>query len=188
MDYSDRRIITSPYRRGADFGFLFGIYLSVMFFSSIFGKLLPLTGLLSLLLMLGVPVFIFIVLRRYDRELQGCATFPMMWMTGVVTFICGILISGTLLVIYMKWIEPGFVLSQLEGLVETGKKLPGTPVAEAGEIAARMIRANFIPTPIAIVTEIIMATIVSGSILSIIISAGFALLHKSQRRRGSSES
>ena len=181
MDNSDRRIITSPYRRGADFGFLFGIYLSVMFFSSIFGKLLPLTGLLSLLLMLGVPVF-------YDRELQGCATVPMMWMTGVVTFICGILISGALLVIYMKWIEPGFVLSQLEGLVETGKKLPGTPVAEAGEIAARMIRANFIPTPIAIVTEIIMATIVSGSILSIIVSAGFALLHKSQRRRGSSES
>lgn len=38
MDNSDRRIITSPYRRGADFGFLFGIYLSVMFFSSIFGK------------------------------------------------------------------------------------------------------------------------------------------------------
>lgn len=183
MDSTDKNIITSPYRRGADFGFLFGIYLTVMFFSSILAKSLPLTGLLSFVMMIGVPVFIFLVLRRYDRELQGCATFPMMWMAGVVTFICGILISGSLLVIYMKWIEPDFVLHQLEGLVEAGRQVPGTPIADAGDIASQMIKANFIPTPIAIVSELIMATIVSGSILSIIISAGFALLHKSQRRR-----
>ena len=46
-----------------------------------------------------------------------------------------------------------------------------------------MIKANFIPSPIAIVTELIMAAIVSGSILSIIISAGFAMRHKALRRR-----
>lgn len=183
MDLTDKKIITSPYRRGADFGFLFGIYLTVMFFGSIFAGSLPLGGILSFVLMLGVPVFIFIALWRYDRELQGCATFPMMWMAGVVTFICGILISGALLVIYMKWIEPDFVVAQLEGLVETGKQLPGTPVADAGEIASQMIKANFIPSPIAIVTELIMAAIVSGSILSIIISAGFAMRHKALRRR-----
>ena len=85
MDLSDKKIITSPYRRGADFGFLFGIYLTVMFFGSIFAGSLPLGGILSFVLMLGVPVFIFIALWRYDRELQGCATFPMMWMAGVVT-------------------------------------------------------------------------------------------------------
>ena len=83
----------------------------------------------------------------------------------------------------MKWIEPDFVVTQLEGLVETGKQLPGTPVADAGEIASQMIKANFIPSPIAIVTELIMAAIVSGSILSIIISAGFAMRHKALRRR-----
>lgn len=183
MDNTDKTLITSPYRRGADFGFLFGIYLTVMFFSSIFARALPLGGLLSLILMAGVPVFAFTTLRRYNRELQGCATFPMMWMTGVVTFICGSLIAGTLLVIYLKWIEPDFILRQLEGLVEAGRQNPDTPIAEAGDIASQMIKTNFIPSPMAVITEMILAAIVSGSILSIIISAFISTTNRLRRSR-----
>lgn len=183
MTSQNQNIITSPYRRGADFGFIFGLYLTLMFFSSIFSPKLPLLGLLSLAMMVCVPVVIFIFIRRYDRELQECATFPMMWMLGVVVFVCGMLISGSLLVIYMKWIEPGFIVGQLEGLVELGRQSPGTFAAEAGKVAEQMIEANFIPSPMAIVSEMIMAAIVSGSILSITISALFALRHKMQRHR-----
>lgn len=180
---TDKKIITSPYRRGADDGFIFGIYLSLMFFSSIFASRLPLLGLLSFGLIIAVPAIIFLFIRRYDRELQGCATFPMMWMQGVVIFICGMLISGTLLVIYMKWIEPDFVLNQLKNLVEVGRQAPGTSLEEAADMAEQLIEANFIPSPIAIVSELIMAAIVSGSILSILISSFFALRHKNARQR-----
>lgn len=182
MNPTDTNITTSPYRRGADFGFFFGLYLTLMFFSSIFAQHLPLLGLLSMALMVGVPAVIYYFIRRYDRELQDCATFPMMWMLGVVIFVCGILISGALLVVYMEWIEPDFVLKQLEGVVEMGRKAPGTALAEAGDIASQMIKARFIPSPIAIVVELIMAAIVSGSLLSIAISGVFAFRHKMQRR------
>ena len=180
---ANQNIITSPYRRGADFGFIFGLYMSLMFFSSIFASALPLLGLLSLVMVVCVPAVIYVFIRRYDKELQECATFPMMWMLGVVVFVCGILISGALLVVYMKWIEPDFIMGQLQGLIELGKNSPGTALEEAGGIAAQMIEANFIPSPIAIVSEIIMAAIVSGSILSIVISALIALRHKLQRQR-----
>lgn len=180
---SDRKIITSPYRRGADFGLIFGLYLTLMFFSSIFATKLPMLGLLSFTLMVAVPVVIFLMIRRYDRELQECATFPMMWMLGVVTFVCGMLICSTFLAIYMKWIEPEFVLNQLKNLVEVGRQAPGTSLEEAADMAEQLIKANFIPSPMAIISELIMAAIVSGSILSILISSFFALRHKSARHR-----
>ncbi len=183
MIATETDMITSPYRRGADDGFFFGIYLTLMFFSSIFAQSLPLLGLLSPVMALGVPAVIWFFIRRYDRMLQECATFPMMWMLGVVIFVCGSLISGLLLTIYMKWIEPDFVLNQLNAIIELGKGAPGTVLAEAGDIAAQMIEANFVPTPIAIVSEIIMLATVTGSLLSIVISGIFALKHKTQRHR-----
>lgn len=183
MTSTNPNIITSPYRRGADDGFIFGIYLSLMFFSGIFSSHLPLLGLLSFALMAGVPAIIYYFIRRYDRDLSECATFAMMWMLGVVIFVCGILISGTLLLIYMKWIQPDFILNQLEGLVEFGRLYPGTAMAEAAGIAEQMIEANFIPSAMAVVSEFIMLAVVTGSILSITISALFALRHKTSRRR-----
>lgn len=184
MDRTDPNTLISPYRRGADDGFIFGIYLSAMFFSSIFAPKLPLLGLLSFVLMIAVPVVIFLFIRRYDRRLGGCATFPMMWMEGVVTFICGMLIAGALLVVYMKWLNPDFIREQLEGLVELGKQTKGTTLTDVGDVAQQMLDANFIPSPIGIVTELIMLAVVSGSFLSIIISAGFTLVHKNRRNRG----
>lgn len=185
MSETDTNLITSPYRRGADDGFIFGLYLTLMFFGPILAPKMALFSLLSLLMMVGVPVVIFFFIRRYDRQLQECATFPMMWMLGVVIFVCGMLIAGALMVIYMQWIAPDFVLTQLQGVVELGRQAPGTALAEAADIASQMIEANFIPSPIAIVSELIMAAIVSGSLLSILISSFFALKHKTSRQRRS---
>ena len=181
MPSTNPNIITSPYRRGADDGFIFGLYLSLMFFSGIFSSRLPILSLVSFALMAGVPAVIYYFIRRYDRDLRECATFAMMWMLGVVIFVCGILISGTLLLVYMKWIQPDFILTQLEGLVEFGRLYPGTAMAEAAGIAEQMIEANFIPSAMAVVSEFIMLAIVTGSILSIVISSLFALRHKTSR-------
>lgn len=177
-------MVTSPYRRGADDGFIFGLYLSLMFFGSIFAPKLPLLGLLSFAMMIAVPAVIFIFMRRYDRQLQECATFPMFWMQGVVIFICGILISGALLVVYLQWFDTDYIRLQMESMAELGEspEAKGTVLEEAGSITRRMLDARFIPSPIAIVTELIMAAIVSGSLLSIILGCFFALRNKLRRR------
>ena len=79
--------IQSPYRRGADDGLWFGLYLSVMFFSSILSGRVAMLSLLSLVLVVCVPVVIYFFMRAYDRRLGPAGTFPMLWMQGVVIFL-----------------------------------------------------------------------------------------------------
>lgn len=84
--------------------------------------------------------------------------------------------------IYMKWIEPDFVFNQMQSVADLAGAAPGTFVDNAADIASKMIEARFIPTPIAIVTELIMLSIVTGSILSILLSAFFALRRRSLQK------
>ncbi len=175
-------MIQSPYRRGADDGFIFGLYLSAIFFASIFAQTLPVLSLLSMAMMVLVPAVIFRFMRSFDRDLGPSASFPMLWMQGVVIFFCGTLIAGAALVIYMKWIEPDFVFNQMQSVADLAGAAPGTFVDNAADIASKMIEARFIPTPIAIVTELIMLSIVTGSILSILLSAFFALRRRSLQK------
>ncbi len=172
-------MIQSPYRRGADDGFYFGLYLTAMFFSSIFSQHFALLSLLSMAMIVLVPFVIYRFMRSYNRDLGHAASFPMLWMQGVVIFFCGILISGAALVVYMKWIEPDFVINQLHSVADMAGMAPGTMIDSAADMASKMLDAQFIPTPMAIVTELIMLAIASGSILSIILSAVFAIRRKS---------
>lgn len=168
-------MIQSPYRRGADDGFIFGIYLSVMFFASILaGDFAPLS-LLALAMMVGVPAVIYRFMLSYHRKLGAAGSFAMLWMQGVVIFFCGMLIAGTLLVVYMKWVHPDFVAGQLAAVAALKGSVPGSQMDFAADVASKMIEANFIPTPIDIVTEMIMLSIVSGSMLSMLLSGIFAL-------------
>lgn len=167
-------MIQSPYRREADDGFYFGIYLAVMFFASIFAGRMPLLSMLSLAMMACVPVVIYRFLKSYHISLGRAGSFAMLWMQGVVIFFCGMLIAGTALVVYMKWIHPGFVAEQLQALAELKGSVADSRIDMAADVAAHMIEANFIPTPISIVAEMMMLAIVTGSLLSMVLSALFA--------------
>lgn len=172
-------MIQSPYRRGADDGLIFGIYLTVMFFASIFaGSFTPLS-LLALLMMAAVPAVIYRFMLSYHRSLGANGSFAMLWMQGVVIFFCGMLIAGTALIVYMKWIHPGFISEQLTAIAALKGSMPDSQMDIAADMASKMLEARFIPTPIDIVTEMMMLAIVSGSILSMTLSGIFAI----RRRR-----
>lgn len=177
-------MIQSPYRRGADDGFIFGIYLTVMFFASIFaGRFAPLS-LLGLVMMAAVPAVIYRFMHSYHRSLGAAGSFAMLWMQGVVIFFCGMLIAGTALVVYMKWVHPGFVVEQLTAVAALKGTLPGSQMDLAAEVAEKMLEAKFIPAPIDIVTEMMMLAIVTGSILSMTLSGIFALRRRRSVRPG----
>lgn len=180
-------MIRSPYRRGADDGFIFGIYLTVMFFASIFAGNFTVLPLLALVMMAAVPAVIYRFMLSYHRTLGPAGSFAMLWMHGVVIFFCGMLIAGTALVIYMKWIHPGFVIEQLTAVAALKGSMPGTQMDTAAELASKMLEARFIPAPIDIVTEIMMLAIVSGSILSMTLSGIFALRRRRSVRPGTNQ-
>ena len=169
-------MIQSPYRRGADDGFIFGAYLTVMFFASVFGL-----SLLAGVMAVCVPLVIYRFMLRYHRSLGPLGSFPMLWMQGVVIFFCGMLMAGAALVVFMKWISPDFVVEQMRAVAAVKGTMPGTQVDLAADMARKMLDANFVPAPIEIVVEMMMLAIVTGSLLSMTLSGLFAL----RRRRES---
>lgn len=172
-------MIQSPYRRGADDGFIFGLYLTVMFFASILSGGAAMLTMLSGVMMVGVPVVIYLFMRSYHRALGAAGSFAMLWMQGVVIFFCGMLIAGVALVVYMRWINPDFVVDQLTAIASLKDVAPGSQLELAAETARRMIDANFIPSAMDIVVEMLMLAIVTGSLLSMMLSGIFALRRRS---------
>lgn len=168
-------MIESPYRRGADDGLRFGLYLGVMFFASIFSTSFPLLSLFSLAMIVAVPGVVYAMMRRYERSLGPAASFAMLWMQGVVIFFCGMLVAGAALTVYMRWIEPGYLAGQLAALAALEGTMPGTFVDEAASVAAEMIEARFIPSAVSVVVELIMLSIVTGSALTVCLSALMSL-------------
>lgn len=160
----------SVYRRGADDGLFFGIYLIIMFFASAFSMAIPFAGLLSIILVLGVPFIIYRFLRRSYVNDNGTTQFSALWVQGITTFFCGSLISGIVALIYMKWINPDFILTQIQTLIDVYMANDWKEGKEIAEVLTKMIENNMLPTPINIVIESIWLAVFTGSILSMIVS------------------
>ncbi|MDE6370759.1 MAG: DUF4199 domain-containing protein [Duncaniella sp.] len=173
-------MIQSPYRRGADDGIVMGLYLTVMFFASIFSGSLPVLTWLAFLMIVCVPLLVWRLMGRYHRALGQASSFAMLWMYGVVMFFCGMLISGVALEVYMTWIHPGYVAEQLQALAALQGDFPDTYLDSMASMAQSMLDAHFIPAPINLVAELVMMAIVSGSVLSIVLGA--LLTFRSRRR------
>ncbi len=108
----------SPYRRGADDGFVFGAYLTASFLTMVWSSAVPLLGLVSMLLLAGVPVFIYMKLRRSFVADCGHTLLSSLWMQGIATFACGSLIAGAVATAYLKWIEPDFIIGRLREAID----------------------------------------------------------------------
>lgn len=159
-------INTSVYRQGADTGLYFGLYLTALFFTMAYSVNVPFLSLLSFLLMLGVPVFIYKCLRSYYCRLRGHVIFSGLWMYGIMIFLCGSLISAALSVIYMKWISPGFMAAQMQTSLDI---LEASPMPQAHETAetVRLMRDNgMLPGPVEVALRIVSFNVFTGSMLS----------------------
>ncbi|MCX4288140.1 MAG: DUF4199 domain-containing protein [Duncaniella sp.] len=176
-------MVESPYRRGADDGFKFGLYLTTMFFTSIFSEKIALLSLVSLVMIAAVPVIVWQMQRRYCRDCRGAATFPMLWMQGVMIFTCGMAIAGVALAIYMRWINPDFILNQWELMAATGAHSDSRFMQETGRVAQGMIDNGLLPTPMAVVVQLILLAITTGSILSLTMGAILIAMHRRRDRR-----
>ncbi|MDE6377870.1 MAG: DUF4199 domain-containing protein [Duncaniella sp.] len=158
-------MIESPYRRGAHDGVTFGVYLTAMFFFSIFSPVLPLLSVAALLMMAAVPVVTFLYLRRYQRDLGVASSFSALWMQGLVIFACGMLLCGLVLAVYMTWLNPSFLTDQLASLAAVKGTMPDTGIDEAALVAERLLENKAVPRPIQVIIQLEMLAIVTGSFL-----------------------
>lgn len=160
----------SVFRRGAEDGIWFGLYLSVMFVLVATSMTVPLLGHIATLMALGVPIYTFITLRKGFVD-NGCFyTFSELWTYGIVLFACGSLIMAMTMIVYLSWLYPSFIYDQCLIAIDTYKSIGGEMGNEIASTLEKVIELNQLPTPFELSTNILSFNVFSGSILSMILS------------------
>lgn len=160
----------SPFRRGADDGLLMGILLVAVFFTGSLSFRYTLASDLTPILMLGgVPLLTYFLLRRsYIRD-NGLTLFSSLWMQGIVTFFCGSLILAMFMYCFMRWIEPDFMRETVAHIAEFYDSMPDNPQGqEIARVFHTMLDENVFPSAISVAVESIWLGVFSGSLLSML--------------------
>lgn len=172
----------SPYRRGAEDGLTFAVYLTVMFFASIYTTRIAMLSLLAIAMMLGVPFVIYRYLRRAYVADRGTTIMSALWMHGIMIFLCGSMLAGAVEVVWLRWIDSSYIIEQLHAIVELYSDSGWERGEEMAEVIQRMIDNSLVPSAISIVMEMIWLSVFTGSLLSALI----ALLVRARPVRGTS--
>lgn len=163
-------MIQSPYRIGAERGLAFGMILCTMFFAYVYSTQVPFLSLVALGLFIFVPFWIYHRLRRTFVAESYATTLSGLWMQGIVIFACGSAICAAASIVYMKWIEPDFIINAVRQAISFYENSPTPRAAEVADILQRMIEIHAVPTPAAVAIEMLWLSIFSGSILSLLMA------------------
>lgn len=172
----------SPYRRGADFGVYFGLYLTALFFASAFSISAPLLSFLSLVLIAGVPFVIYFMLRTSYRKDYCKTLFSSLWMEGIAIFFFGGLIASFVSVVYMRWINPDFINTQVDTLIDLYRSIDWDRGHEMADIFQRAREQHLLPSAIQITVDMLWLIVFSGSILSMLMALLVQAANKSTQK------
>lgn len=155
----------SPYRRGADRGYILGLWFTAIFLSWIFSAQVPLLSLVAVALIAGTPFLIYKLLRKsclVDPSVQVSA----LWVEGISMVFCGSLICAVAVIVYFKWIDPGYMARQLQTLVDVYASTGDESLAEAARLSKAILDNNAVPPASTWTLAMWLFTVSSGSLLS----------------------
>ena len=144
----------------------FGIYLSALFIFSALSLNVPFLGNIATLMSLGVPIYVFYILRKGYIDNGYFYTFSEMWPHGIVLFFCGSLFMAASVIVYMKWVNPYL----FQTAIDTCRQVGGAAANEIASTLEKALDQNVLPTPFSLAGNLISFSVFSGSILSIILT------------------
>lgn len=158
----------SPYKRGASAGFFFGIYLSVIFLIGACCGPQSVISNINSILFLGIPLYIYISLRRSYNQFGGKLALSDLWMQGIMTFAFAAIISSLVSFVYMKYINTALIHNQIVQATEALKALStpeSTAMAHQFEV---LLENNAVPSASSLVIGMFWVITAGGSIISLI--------------------
>lgn len=161
----------SPFKRGADYGAVFGVYLSVLFLLSAYSMQVPGLSIVSFLMMVAVPVIIYVMLRRSYVADMGKTIFSSLWMEGIVIFACGSLVAAAVAIVFMRWVEPDYIESTVRSIIDIyNSGAMGERGNEVSEILQAALDQKRLPKAVELVIDMLWLQVFSGSMLSLLMS------------------
>ena len=169
--------VKSIYKRGADDGLWLGLYFCAMFALSVCSLSVPAVNAVVAVMALGVPFLTYFFLRRTHVAAHGLTQFSALWMQGIVMFACGCLIFGFAGIVYLRWIDPGF----MQRVLQMGVDFYRSSDNEAAQIMAdefqKVIDTKSVPSAADVVLGWMWLGMFSGSMLSML-EAGLVRIRK----------
>lgn len=161
----------SVYRRGADDGLWFGIYLSVLFLASVSSIYSALAGIATLAMAIAVPFFIYFFLRRSYRADNFKTSFSGLWLHGICIFFFGSLLAALTAYVYLKFINPAYITTIVDLAIEIYGSVDTADAHQMVELLEKAKQSHILPTAGGTAVQLIWMGVFSGSLLSMILSA-----------------
>ena len=166
MEQNERSI----YRRGADNGLLLGLYFCIMFAFVIIGERMEAVGIISTLMMFGVPFLVYRFLRKTFVEQRGLTMFSALWTQGIIAFAGAGLVLAVAVYVYIRFLDPDIVLRQVDKLIDIYSDADTPRADEMLTVLKNMRDLHLYPSAREIIIQLELLSIFSGSILSMLMS------------------
>lgn len=163
--------IKSVYKRGAEDGLLFGLYISILAILFFIMSNYSWASVPLLLMILGIPFVIFKFQRRCLKDEFGKSDFATLWMLGILISIFGSLICAVTSYVYMEFINHTFMYDQVNIALELYKGIPEFKNSEMVTMLETAVKQHQLPSAIDYVIQMIWLTSFMGSIISLITSS-----------------
>lgn len=174
----------SIYRRGADDGFIFGVYLSVLFLLQALALVhgWDAASIIGLIMMMAVPVVVYFFLRRGYFAEERRSRFSAMWLHGICIFFFGSLLMALTSYIYMRLVHPGYIPEVVEILRQAYTSIGSKDAMEAAHMVEKIQQQHLYPTAAEIAVTFIWLDVFTGSLLSMLLSLIIRAVYPASRR------
>ncbi len=144
-----------------------GLYLSALFVCLVYAGYYNWLSLIALALIAGVPVMVYVMLKR-AYVAGGCkSTFSELWTQGILTFLGGTVIMAAFSFVYLKWIEPTFMADMINAVIEMAREVNDE---NSVMMLKKVIDNHLVPTASDVAMEFVWLGTFSGSILSMLLA------------------
>ncbi len=165
----------SPYRFGASRGLYLGIYCAMMTIIMANADTIPLGGLIGLIMMLLYPLSLFLIFHNASRRIPAPRPLAAMWLATIIAILGSTLITGTISIIYFRWINPDYIFDRISQAATLFADSPVESLHQFSLTAQALIQHHQIPSPVEFSVSIMWALLLVGIITSSIISVGYSI-------------
>ncbi len=158
------------YERAATDGAWLGLYFVAMFAGSVLSLSVALLNIPVMAMALLVPYIAYRMLRRTHLDCHGLTSFSALWMQGIITFGCGSLILGAATFVFMRWLDPTFLVDTLKTGIEFYRSAPVASGKEMADTLQQALDNHLIPAPIDVALMWLWLGTFTGSILCMIVA------------------
>ena len=158
----------SIYKRAAEWGLPFGLYIACMGVASIYADYFAPLSIIFILMIMATPLVVYYFQRRRFIEDDGFTEYAGLWMLGILLFIFGSVIASCIIYLVLQYFRPDFMYEQARMVIEAYSKMPQASDSEVLRVLQRMVDEKLLPTPIEAVFNAFWFITFFGSLVSAI--------------------